>query len=153
MSVSVEVSQQPSGGSETPLESSLLPSPNPTKSFWQESFPSDIAEHRTTQKLPAQADVVIIGSGISGAFAAHRLWTFRGMERQARRIVVLEARNVCSAATGRVCINPVAGKKRDRALRFSKIFDTEASLECYLESPRPHVRNLETRGRTRTLHT
>lgn len=77
---------------------SLLPSPHPTKSFWQQSDPFGIAEHRSTEGLPASVDAVIIGSGISGAFAARKLSMISDY-----RIAVLEARNLCSAATGRVC--------------------------------------------------
>lgn len=82
-----------------PLEEhpSLLPSPNPTKSFWQESFSSKIAQHRTTKELPKEANVVVIGTGISGAFAVRQL-----VASGVHDIVVLEARNTCSAATGRV---------------------------------------------------
>lgn len=46
-----------------------LPSANPSASYWL-TDPSPILEgHRTTEKLPTEADVVIVGSGITGAFA------------------------------------------------------------------------------------
>lgn len=47
--------------------------------------------------LPAYADIVIIGSGITGASVAYNV-----LAREARlKIVMLEARDVCSGATGR----------------------------------------------------
>lgn len=75
-----------------------LPVDNPSKSYWH-SEPSEILlDHRTTKDLPLAADVVIVGSGITGAFAAHRL-----KEKAPNlNVVMLEARDACSGATGRV---------------------------------------------------
>jgi cation diffusion facilitator CzcD-associated flavoprotein CzcO len=53
---------------------------------------------RSTPDLPAHADVVIIGAGITGVNAA-RFLVEGGKEKD---IVVLEAREVCWGATGRV---------------------------------------------------
>jgi NAD(P)H-nitrite reductase large subunit len=73
-----------------------LPRPNPTISCWQDT-PDAIADVRTTADLPAVADVVIIGSGISGASIAFGL-----LEAGTREsVVMLEAREACSGATGR----------------------------------------------------
>ena len=77
-----------------------LPVANSTASFWH-SEPSDfLLGHRTTAKLPEYADVVIIGSGITGASAAH----FLQEDERARdlKVVMLEAREACWGATGRV---------------------------------------------------
>lgn len=60
------------------------------------THPNELVNHRTTPDLPSHASAVIIGSGISGAFAAKEL-TDRGIHD----IVVLEAREICSGATGR----------------------------------------------------
>jgi hypothetical protein len=51
----------------------VLPITNPTKSFWIEAAESPLKEHRTTPDLPTEADVVIIGSGYTGASAAYWL--------------------------------------------------------------------------------
>jgi len=73
-----------------------LPRPNPTTSYWQDS-PADIADLRSISELPQSADVVVIGSGISGACIAYNL-----LEKNAGlSIVMLEARQACSGATGR----------------------------------------------------
>jgi glycine/D-amino acid oxidase-like deaminating enzyme len=73
-----------------------LPVPHSTRSYWHMTNPNDLVNHRTTPDLLQTASVVIIGSGISGAFAANEL-NGRGI----RDIVVLEAREICSGATGR----------------------------------------------------
>lgn len=73
-----------------------LPRPNPTVSGWQDP-PDAIADLRSTAELPETADVVIIGSGISGASIALGLLNAdKGL-----KVVMLEARQACSGATGR----------------------------------------------------
>ena len=46
-----------------------LPSPNPTKSYWLKELSPVLEGHRTTEELPGRADVVVVGSGVTGAFA------------------------------------------------------------------------------------
>ncbi len=75
-----------------------LPRANPTQPFWQEP-PADIADLRVTPDLPAAADVVIIGSGLTGAAVAWNL--LRTGPQPPRSIVMLEARQTSSGATGR----------------------------------------------------
>jgi glycine/D-amino acid oxidase-like deaminating enzyme len=55
--------------------------------------------YRSTSELPEYADVVVVGCGITGANAARFL-----TERGEMDVVVLEAREVCWGATGRVCM-------------------------------------------------
>ena len=83
------------GSSDSPAG---LPVDNPSKSYWLKEPSKILLDHRTTKDLPQAADVVIVGSGITGAFAAHCL------KEQAPHmgIVMLEAREACSGATGRV---------------------------------------------------
>lgn len=76
-----------------------LPTPKSTKSFWHQEPSESLLGHRTTQHLPEHTDVVIVGSGITGAFAARQLL---GSENDGRRVVMLEAREACWGATGRV---------------------------------------------------
>ncbi|KAK4238336.1 FAD dependent oxidoreductase [Achaetomium macrosporum] len=73
-----------------------LPSANPTVSYWQDP-PDAIADHRSTPDLPSSADTVIIGSGITGAAVAWNLL----QSTNPGSIVMLEARQACSGATGR----------------------------------------------------
>ncbi|RCI09166.1 hypothetical protein L249_1505 [Ophiocordyceps polyrhachis-furcata BCC 54312] len=72
-----------------------LPSAHSTRSFWHREPSARLLGHRTTAELPAKADVVVVGSGISGAFAA------RELVKGGREVVVLEAREACWGATGR----------------------------------------------------
>jgi hypothetical protein len=75
------------------------PRPNPCLSFWlQGARSSPLLGHRTTEALPEAADVVIIGSGLSGAAIAYFLLT--GPNPPAR-VALLEAREACDGATAR----------------------------------------------------
>ena len=73
-----------------------LPCPNPTKAYWQ-TPPLPIADHRTTPNLPSSSEYVIIGSGVTGASIAHKLLA----EQPSASILMLEARQASSGATGR----------------------------------------------------
>ncbi|CAI4212962.1 unnamed protein product [Parascedosporium putredinis] len=73
-----------------------LPSPTSTSSYWHRSPSQTLLGHRTTERLPETVDVVVIGSGITGAFAAREL-----VERKGRQVLMLEAREVAWGATGR----------------------------------------------------
>lgn len=88
-----------------------LPTPRSTESFWHKEPSKILLNHRTTKNLPFAVDVVVIGSGIAGAFAA---WHFlrdgdgnrlsedgiRGAS--VKSVLMLEARQACWGATGRV---------------------------------------------------
>jgi hypothetical protein len=74
-----------------------LPRPNPTSSYWQEPPDPVVADYHASEKLPETADTVIIGSGITGSLVAWNL-----LQSPSRgNIVMLEARQACSGATGR----------------------------------------------------
>ncbi|KAK0751427.1 FAD dependent oxidoreductase [Schizothecium vesticola] len=77
-----------------------LPRPNPTTSYWQDPPDPFLANHRTTPYLPPSADIVIIGSGITGASIAWHLLT-TSTSTPPPNILMLEARQTCSGATGR----------------------------------------------------
>lgn len=77
---------------------STLPTPNSTKSFWHSEPSEKLLGHRTTAELPTKADVVVIGSGITGSFAARELVLKGG----GLDVVMVEAREACWGATGRV---------------------------------------------------
>jgi hypothetical protein len=84
-----------------------IPVPNPTEPFWLAGplFP-ELCDVGTPTGVPERAHVVVVGSGITGAAVA---WTVlregekRGLwgEGEEMRVVMLEARSVCSGATGR----------------------------------------------------
>ncbi|KAH6649746.1 FAD dependent oxidoreductase-domain-containing protein [Chaetomium tenue] len=74
-----------------------LPSRNPSTSYWLRDPSPILLGHRGTPDFPATADVVVVGSGITGAFAARFLKEAGG----GGSVVMLEAREACSGATGR----------------------------------------------------
>ena len=74
-----------------------LPVPNPTSSFWQSKPPHPSLVDTRSPVLPQEVDVAIIGSGITGAAVARSLLDLSTPDK----VVVLEARQLCSGATGR----------------------------------------------------
>ena len=84
-----------------------LPHPNPTTSYWQDPPDPVVADYGSASVLPEEVvDTVIVGSGITGAGVA---WGLMGGDKKGdgvngkrkERIVMLEARQACSGATGR----------------------------------------------------
>ncbi|GJE93842.1 FAD dependent oxidoreductase [Phanerochaete sordida] len=82
-----------------------FPVPHPTVSFWQTGLeitpPPDFGSEGG---LTTDADICIIGSGITGWSAAYHLAKTFAEERSLSRpirAVILEARDFCSGATGR----------------------------------------------------
>ncbi|MCJ1390512.1 hypothetical protein MMC18_003372 [Xylographa bjoerkii] len=79
----------------------MLPVPNSTASYWR-SEPHRLDEYRSTEQLPPQADIVIIGTGIAGVSTAYHLLDKKDNDDAPQpSILLLEARQVCSGATGR----------------------------------------------------
>lgn len=79
----------------------ILPVPNSTASYWR-SEPHRLDEYRSTEQLPSQADIVIIGTGIAGVSTAYHLLDREDNDDAPQpSILLLEARQVCSGATGR----------------------------------------------------
>ncbi|UNI15657.1 hypothetical protein JDV02_002168 [Purpureocillium takamizusanense] len=72
-----------------------LPTHHSTDSYWHRDPSKKLWGHQTTKSLPPTADVVVIGSGITGTFAA------RELVAGGREVVMLEAREACWGATGR----------------------------------------------------
>lgn len=78
------------------IKDPALPVANPTVSYWQTPPDARLLKIQSSP-LPSDADIVVVGSGISACSVVHGLLTggFSG------KIVVLEAREICSGATGR----------------------------------------------------
>lgn len=72
-----------------------LPVANATSAFWQE--PPHAFANQQSEHLPAETDVVIIGSGITGISVALHLSRID----PSLKMVMLEARSAISGATGR----------------------------------------------------
>ncbi|KAG9097630.1 hypothetical protein FS749_005870 [Ceratobasidium sp. UAMH 11750] len=84
----------------TPAQPAPLPSSNPTKSFWLNSDASanPLARVGSTGPLPDAADIVIIGSGMTGCSTAYHLADLlRRSGSQAKPVsaIILEARDFC----------------------------------------------------------
>ncbi|KAJ7247630.1 FAD dependent oxidoreductase [Mycena haematopus] len=77
-----------------------IPVPEPSTPYWAIP-PSPIAQHGSSDAtlLPSRADIVIIGSGVTGAAVARTMLGFK--PEGSMQIVMLEARDTCSGATGR----------------------------------------------------
>lgn len=69
-----------------------------------------IDEHRSTEDLPPECDVAIIGAGLSGVSTAYHLCNLADTGRRLS-IVLLEARQVCSGATGRNGVGSYSTKR------------------------------------------
>ncbi|POS75970.1 FAD dependent oxidoreductase [Diaporthe helianthi] len=74
----------------------LLPVPNPTSSYWRSEL-HYLDSYRSTAELPEKIEIVIIGAGIAGVSVAYHLST----AAKPPSILLLEARQTCSGATGR----------------------------------------------------
>lgn len=85
-----------------------LPTPESTASYWHKEPSKILLNHRTTKDLPSVVDVVVVGSGIVGAFAGWRLLhdgqsdELSGARKNVQGVLMLEAREACWGATGRV---------------------------------------------------
>ncbi|KAF4470562.1 FAD dependent oxidoreductase superfamily [Fusarium albosuccineum] len=72
-----------------------FPVSNPTASFWQ-SDPHPLANHQSVWPSDP-VDAVVIGAGITGVNIARNLL----LKRPDYKVVLIEARSLCSGATGR----------------------------------------------------
>ncbi|KAF8152278.1 FAD dependent oxidoreductase [Crassisporium funariophilum] len=78
------------------------PTPNPSLSFWLDTPSANpLADEGSQGALTADADVCVVGSGITGVGVAWHLANAFGEAATKKRVVVLEARRFCSGATGR----------------------------------------------------
>lgn len=84
--------------SRDPQFSGWLPASNPMPTFWQTDL-HPLQDHRSTEQLPEHVDFVIIGAGYAGVASAYHM-TKDGSCKDLS-ILILEARGVCSGATGR----------------------------------------------------
>lgn len=77
-----------------------IPVPKSTQSFWRTDLDS-LDSHRTTEVLLESADIVVIGAGYAGASTVYHLLEKTKKSGNKPKIVILEAREACSGATGR----------------------------------------------------
>ncbi|CAG7562640.1 unnamed protein product [Fusarium equiseti] len=65
--------------------------------YWIKEFPVSFEDECLSSKVPSDADVVIIGSGISGTAMAYHL----ANRQPDLKVAMFEARVICTGATGR----------------------------------------------------
>ncbi|EED23993.1 FAD dependent oxidoreductase superfamily [Talaromyces stipitatus ATCC 10500] len=82
-----------------PSTARCLPVEDSTVPFWHRDI-HELHDHRTTEELPASSDVVIIGAGYAGISTAYHLVKEEAGDSKLS-VTILEARGVCSGATGR----------------------------------------------------
>ncbi|KAI5480114.1 hypothetical protein MNV49_001774 [Pseudohyphozyma bogoriensis] len=81
-----------------------FPHPKPMLSYWLANMrASPLLGYRSSEQLPKEAELVIVGSGMSGVATAYHILTAENSPYAGRpgSIVMLEAREICSGATGR----------------------------------------------------
>ncbi|KAL4966761.1 phosphoenolpyruvate phosphomutase-domain-containing protein [Aspergillus stella-maris] len=83
----------------------FLPVENSTEPFWRTEL-HQLDQLRTTPDLPQHSDIVIIGAGYTGISLAYHLYkqlqqSHPEQPRIHPTITILEARQICSGATGR----------------------------------------------------
>ncbi|CAK7270461.1 hypothetical protein SEPCBS119000_004103 [Sporothrix epigloea] len=117
-----------------------LPSAHPSASYWLQNPSPLLLGHRTTPQLPEIVDVIVVGSGITGSFAADALLEDGNRSSSSsKRVLLLEAREACFGATGRNgghCQPMVYHSAPDVAMfelatfHFLERFVTENSVPC-----------------------
>ncbi|CAG7954251.1 unnamed protein product [Penicillium olsonii] len=90
------------------MSSKPTPVPNGTTPFWR-TEPHALDSHRSTEFLPLECDIVIVGAGYAGASVAHHIINQTQPGLIPPSIVILEARQACSGATGRNVIFHIGG--------------------------------------------
>ncbi|CAK7564257.1 MAG: hypothetical protein SEPTF4163_002144 [Sporothrix epigloea] len=82
-----------------------LPRDHPTTPFWQDPPDAAVANLRSTSELPSTVDIAIVGSGITGTSIAYHILgldkDFKTYTSEPPSVLMLEARQACSGATGR----------------------------------------------------
>lgn len=99
------------------------PHPDPLPSYWLQNWSSVLTHAGMDAELPQEADVVVIGSGLTGTcFVDELVRLLTGdeggrFEGRTVKVVVLEARTFCSGATGAYSVFVVLVVQEDSALR------------------------------------
>ncbi|KAJ7083789.1 FAD dependent oxidoreductase [Mycena epipterygia] len=136
--LSVPFSQQTVFNSPAGHASADLPHPNPIDSFWTYGPGANpLAREGSTGELTEEADVCIIGAGLTGVSAAYHLANaveekvFPIPDGETKlRAVILEARDFCSGATGRNGGN-LTPYEFPRFRETEEKFGREAALRFY----------------------
>ncbi|KLJ13115.1 hypothetical protein EMPG_09430 [Blastomyces silverae] len=79
-----------------------FPVPNGMRSFWHTEQHA-LENHRSSESLPSECDILIIGAGYAGVSTAYHILQDNPSPPS---VVILEARQACFGATGRGHIRP-----------------------------------------------
>ncbi|KAI4719498.1 FAD dependent oxidoreductase [Aureobasidium sp. EXF-10727] len=112
-----------------------FPVPNHTLSYWRSEL-HHIDSYCSSEQLPSECDIAIVGAGMTGVSTAYhlsRLHAASGLGKK-QSIVVLDAREVCSGATGRngVCLHRVM---QDRGL------DAANEIAAFVSAQKYHMKD------------
>ncbi|WWC87051.1 uncharacterized protein L201_001936 [Kwoniella dendrophila CBS 6074] len=115
-------------------EDRLLPVKNRTEPFWLCERDTILQNARTTSELPNQTDIVIIGSGLTGAMISYHLYNEAEKLGKKINIIMLEADEVCSGATARNGGHckpiPFIGYRSERSKHGKKVANDLLSFEA-----------------------
>lgn len=100
------------------------PVPKPVPSFWN-AEPRILDDYRSTAELPSVSDIVIVGAGFAGVATAYHLLKDNPNPPS---IVLLEARKLCSGATGRNG-GHVKPDTYYNVPKYTKLYGTAAAAE------------------------
>ncbi|CAG7946144.1 unnamed protein product [Penicillium olsonii] len=111
------------------------PAEGSTQSFWRTKL-DPLDDHQTTP-FPTETDVLIIGGGYVGASAAYHILAENKQETPPR-VTLVEARGLCSGATGRN-----GGHLRPDIYSATALFNERHGLEAAAEVVRFEVSHLK----------
>lgn len=108
-----------------------LPTPNPSKSFWTDSSPgcNPLAREGSEGALTSEADVCIIGSGITGISCAYHLSRMSPSDKPLK-IAVLDARDFCKCLKPRSYVRAMLIAYNHRLGRYRSALRTHAGAYC-----------------------
>ncbi|KAI5197297.1 hypothetical protein AUEXF2481DRAFT_40120 [Aureobasidium subglaciale EXF-2481] len=123
-------------------ESDGLPVPNHTSSYWRSEL-HPIDSYCSSEQLPSKCDIAIIGAGMTGVSTAYHLSRLHSADEYGRKpsIVILDAREVCSGATGRN-----GGHSKVQAFTMRKVIsnagvDTANELAAFVSAQKYHMKD------------
>lgn len=76
-----------------------FPAKDPLTSYWLKD-PHPLASFKSSDKVPDQCDIAIIGTGLAGVATAYHILSDPKF-KSTQSVILLEAREVCTGATGR----------------------------------------------------